>query len=90
MNVFLYFLQTFTINFYFQCLIRHGQVVMCCLIRTPEMITQIQETTTSGNTKIIIENFKKSEGMLFTLEKSSIEIDNTVNIICLIFNILKK
>ena len=89
MNVFLYFLQTFTINFYFQCLIEHGQVVMCCLIRTPEMITQIQETTTSGNTKIIIENFKKSEGMLFTSEKSSIEIDNTVNIICLIFNILK-
>ena len=89
MNVFLYFLQTFTINFYFQCLIGHGQVVMCCLIRTPEMIIQIQETTTSGNTKIIIENFKKSEGMLFTLEKSSIEIDNTVNIICLIFNILK-
>ena len=38
MNVFLYFLQTFTINFYFQCLIGHGQVVMCCLIRTPEMI----------------------------------------------------
>ena len=53
------------------------------------MITQIQETTTSGNTKINIENFKKSEGMLFTSEKSSIEIDNTVNIICLIFNILK-
>lgn len=49
------------------------------------MITQIQETTTSGNTKIIIENFKKSEGMVFTSEKSSIEIDNTVNIICLIF-----
>ena len=89
MNVFLYFLQTFSINFYFQCLIRHGQVVMCCSIRTPEMITQIQETTTSGNTKIIIENFKKSEGMLFTSEKSSFEIDNTVNIICLIFNILK-
>ena len=89
MNVFLYFLQTFTINFYFQYLIGHGQVIMCCLIRTPEMITQIQGTTTSGNTKIIIENFKKSEGMLFTLEKSSIEIDNTVNIICLIFNILK-
>ena len=77
------------LTFYFQCLIGHGQVVMCCLIRTPEMITQIQETTNSGNTKIIIENFKKSEGMLFTSEKSSIEIDNTVNIICLIFNILK-
>ena len=77
------------LTFYFQCLIGHGQVVMFCLIRTPEMITQIQETTTSGNTKIIIENFKKSEGMLFTSEKSSIEIDNTVNIICLIFNILK-
>ena len=57
--------------------------------KNSRMITQIQETTTSGNTKIIIENFKKSEGMLFTLEKSSIEIDNTVNIICLIFNILK-
>ena len=66
-------------------MIGHGKVVMCCLIRTPEMITQIQETTTSGNTKIIIENFKKSEGMVFTSEKSSIEIDNTVNIICLIF-----
>ena len=66
-------------------MIGHGEVVMCCLIRTPEMITQIQETTTSGNTKIIIENFKKSEGMVFTSEKSSIEIDNTVNIICLIF-----
>ena len=52
MNVFLYFLQTFTINFYFQCLIGHGQVVMCCLIRTPEMITQIQETTTCGNTNV--------------------------------------
>ena len=89
MNFFLYFLQKFIINFYFQCLIGHGQVIMCCFIRTPEMITQIQETTTSGNTKIIIENFKKSEGMLFTSEKSSIEIDNTVNIICLIFNILK-
>ena len=77
------------LTFIFQCLIGHGQVIMCCLIRTPEMITQIQETTTSGNTKIIIENFKKSEGMLFTSEKSSIEIDNTVNIIYLIFNILK-
>ena len=53
------------------------------------MIAQIQATSTSGNTKIIIENFKKSEGMLFTSEKSSIEIDNTVNIISLIFNIFK-
>ena len=77
------------LTFYFQCLIGHGQVVMCCLIRTPEMIAQIQATSTSGNTKIIIENFKKSEGMLFTSEKSSIEKDNTVNIISLIFNIFK-
>ena len=53
------------------------------------MIAQIQATSTSGNTKIIIENFKKSEGMLFTSENSSIEIDNTVNIISLIFNIFK-
>ena len=87
--IFLHFLEIYTIKFYFQCLIGHGQVVMCCLIRTPEMIAQIQATTTSGNTKIIIENFKKSEGMLFTSEKSSIEIDNTVNIISLIFNIFK-
>ena len=52
------------------------------MIKTAEMLKQIQEISAShDNVKITIENFKKMDAMIFTSEKSSIELDISVSII---------
>ena len=63
----------------FKCLIGAGDKTLPCYIKTQEMIKQIQDlSASSDNVKITIENFKKSDGMIFTSEKSSIELDTSV------------
>ena len=53
-----------------------------CLIKTPEMLKQIQDVSKKNeNVKITMENFRKWDGIIFTSEKTSIELDTTVSIV---------
>lgn len=46
------------------------------------MLKQIQDISKSHkNVKITIENFRKTDGIVFTSEKTSIEIDTSVSIL---------
>ena len=63
-----------------QCLIGDGEVVMKCIMKTPNMIKQVQKAMDNGmsETKIIIESFQKRDDALFTSDKSTIELDTEV------------
>ena len=53
---------------------------MCCIIKVPAMINQIQQVVQANTpTKITVENFQKCQGKIFTSESTIIELDNTVN-----------
>ena len=53
---------------------------MCCIIKFPAMINQIQQVVQANTpTKITVENFQKHQGKIFTSESTIIELDNTVN-----------
>ena len=46
------------------------------------MLKQIQDISKSHkNVKITIENFRKTDGIVFTSEKTSIELDTSVSIL---------
>ena len=52
---------------------------MRCVLKTTQMIKQVQEGAQSGSmTKITIENFQKRDRSIFTSEKSTVELDNKV------------
>lgn len=54
-------------------------VVLKCVLKTPEMIKQVSAAATSGTgTKITIESFQKRENAIFTSERSAIELDTQV------------
>ena len=73
---------SFEIFLLIQCLIGHGDVVMNCIMKVSSMVKQIQQAVyTKTPTKIIIENFQKRNGQVFTSETTSIELDNDVSYI---------
>ena len=52
---------------------------MMCVLKTLEMIKQVQKVVEQNKfTKIIIENFQKRDGIIFTSECSSVELDDEV------------
>ena len=52
---------------------------MMCILKTPDMIEQVQKAVEHKKpTKIIIENFQKQEGIIFTSEHTSVELDDEV------------
>ena len=52
---------------------------MMCVLKTPEMIKQVQKVVEQNKfTKIIIESFQKRDGIIFTSERSSVELDDEV------------
>ena len=66
----------------FQCLFGDGDTIVLCILKNPDMIQQIKRAVADNPmTKITIENFQKRDGVIFTLEKSSIEIDTEVIIL---------
>ena len=51
-----------------------------CVLKTPEMIKQVQKAVEQNKfTKIIIESFQKRDGIIFTSERSSVELDDEVS-----------
>ena len=58
---------------------------MNCVLKTADMIKQVQDAVNSqADTKIIIENFQKRDGVIHTSDKSSVELDIEVKIIHLL------
>ena len=53
-----------------------------CIMKCADMIKQLQAAVREDSvTKITIENFQKCDNIIFTSEKSSIEIDTEVFIL---------
>ena len=68
-----------TIAILFQCLIGDGETIVLCILKCSDMIKQVNRAMSENEmVKITIENFQKRDGILFTSEKSSIEIDTEV------------
>ena len=66
----------------FQCLIGDSDTIVLCILKNPDMVQQIKRALADNPmTKITIENFQKRDGVIFTSEKSSIEIDTEVIIL---------
>ena len=60
-------------------MIGDGDIVLLCIMKCADMIKQLQTAVAEGAiTKITIENFQKRDDILFTSERSSIEIDSEV------------
>ena len=63
-------------------MIGDGEMIVLCILKNPDMIQQIRTALADNTmTKITIENFQKRDGVIFTSEKSSIEIDTEVIIL---------
>ena len=59
-----------------QCLIGNDDVIMTCILKTPNMLKQIQKAVEDKTpTKLIIESFQKRDGLIFTSERTSLELD---------------
>ena len=55
---------------------------MLCILKSSDMVKQVKRAMLENEmVKITIENFQKRDGILFTSEKSSIEIDTEVFIL---------
>ena len=49
---------------------------MTCILKTPNMLKQIQKAVEEKTpTKLIIESFQKRGGLIFTSERTSLELD---------------
>ena len=49
---------------------------MTCILKTPNMLKQIQKAVEDKTpTKLIIESFQEQDGLIFTSEQTSLELD---------------
>ena len=57
-------------------MIGNDDIVMTCILKTPNMLKQIQKAVEDKTpTKLIIESFQKRDGLIFTSEQTSLELD---------------
>ena len=57
-------------------MIGNDDVVMTCILKAPNMLKQIQKSVEDKTpTKLIIESFQKRDGLIFTSERTSLELD---------------
>ena len=57
-------------------MIGNDDIVMTCILKTPNMLKQIQKAVEEKtSTKLIIESFQKWDGLIFTSERTSLELD---------------
>ena len=57
-------------------MIGNDDIVMTCILKTPNMLKQIQKAVEEKTpTKLIIESFQKRDGLIFTSERTSLELD---------------
>ena len=51
-------------------------IVMTCILKTLNMLKQIQKAVEDKTpTKLIIESFQKRDGLIFTSERTSLELE---------------
>ena len=63
-------------------MIGDSDTIVLCILKNPDMIQQIKKAVADNPmTKITVKNFQKQDGVIFTSEKSSIEIDTEVTIL---------
>ena len=57
-------------------MIGNDNIVMTCILKTPNMLRQIQKAVEEKTpTKLIIESFQKWDGLIFTSEWTSLKLD---------------
>ena len=57
-------------------MIGSDDIVMTCILKTPNMLKQIQKAVEEKTpTKLIIESFQKWDGLIFTPEWTSLKLD---------------
>ena len=57
-------------------MIGNDDIVMTCILKTPNMLKQIQKAVEEKTpTKLIIESFQKRYGLIFTSEWTSLKLD---------------
>ena len=57
-------------------MIGNDDIVMTCILKKPNMLKQIQKAVEEKTpTKLIIESFQKWDGLIFTSEWTSLELD---------------
>ena len=57
-------------------MIGNDDIVMTCILKTQNMLKQIQKAVEDKTpTKLIIESFQKRDGLIFTSERTSLELD---------------
>ena len=61
-------------------MIGDGEIVMPLVMRVQCAIPMIQDQSTKqGDVKLIVSNFQKNEGILFTSDRSTVEVDSEVS-----------
>ena len=57
-------------------MIGNDNIVMTCILKTPNMLKQIQKAVEEKTPKkLIIDSFQKWDGLIFTSERISLELD---------------